>query len=77
MLENIHQYFCNISHAGFPYRPGPPDLKALNAKRQNKIERFKQQKETEKHLQELKPLVEREHVDDEVKVKKLNEKIYQ
>ena len=40
----------------------------LNAKRQQKIERYKQQKETERQLKELKPLLEKEHIDEEVKV---------
>lgn len=40
----------------------------MAANRGNKIQRFKEQKELEKKLNELRDTVEREHVDDEVKV---------
>lgn len=46
----------------------PSDLRAMAATRGNKIQRFKEQKELEKKLNELRDTVEREHVDDEVKV---------
>ncbi|KAK2155421.1 hypothetical protein LSH36_241g07018 [Paralvinella palmiformis] len=48
-------------------RPSQPNLQSLNAKRQQRIERYKQQKENERQLKELKSLLEKEHVDEEVK----------
>ena len=44
------------------------DLKTLEREREAKIARFKQQKERESRLQELLPLVEKDHVDEDVKV---------
>ncbi len=38
-------------------------------RRKDKIERFRQQKQTEAKLKELNAAVNREHVDDEVKVR--------
>ncbi|XP_059150330.1 immunoglobulin-binding protein 1-like [Physella acuta] len=43
------------------------DLNAMSAHRNNKIQRFKEKKEMEKKLAELKSQIERAHVDDEVK----------
>ena len=40
----------------------------MERERVAKIARFKQQKERESRLQELLPLVEKDHVDEEVKV---------
>ncbi|CAL1536193.1 unnamed protein product [Lymnaea stagnalis] len=43
------------------------DVNAMSAHRNNKIQRFKEKKMMEKRLGELKVLVEKEHVDDEIK----------
>lgn len=40
----------------------------MASQRNNKIQRFKEKKTLETKLSELKKLVEREHVDDEIKV---------
>ncbi|XP_055859683.1 immunoglobulin-binding protein 1-like [Biomphalaria glabrata] len=43
------------------------DVNAMSAHRNNKIQRFKEKKAMEKKMSELKVLIEREHVDEEVK----------
>ena len=48
--------------------PGRPDISAMQSKRDQKMARFKQQKETEKRLKELFEYVKKDHVDDEVMV---------
>ena len=58
-------------HANPNYCSGPPSadqMAAMAKQRQAKIERFKRQKETEQHLQELYKQVQKEHVDEDVKV---------
>lgn len=40
----------------------------MSGQRNNKIQRYKEQKELEKKLHDLKEVVEQDHVDDEVKV---------
>lgn len=46
---------------------GPPGVLDMANQRQNKIERYKQQKETEKKLKELYEHVQKPHVDEDVK----------
>lgn len=45
------------------------DIKAMAHKRQEKIARYKKQKETETQLKEMRKLINRDSVDDEVKVR--------
>ncbi len=52
------------------YRGDPQaDMIAQAHRRKDKIERFRQQKQTEVKLKELHAAVNREHVDEEVKVR--------
>ena len=44
------------------------DLMSMAATRNSKIQRYKEQKEIEKKLHDLRDIVEQDHVDDEVKV---------
>ncbi|ESO94278.1 hypothetical protein LOTGIDRAFT_232515 [Lottia gigantea] len=44
-----------------------PDLRAMSVQRASKIERFKQKRDIENKLKDLRTKVEDEHVDDEVK----------
>ena len=44
------------------------DLMSMAATRNSKIQRYKEQKELEQKLHDLRDVVEQEHVDDEVKV---------
>ena len=45
-----------------------PDVAELTRQREQKLERYRQQKKTEQRLRELHQSVMREHVDDEVQV---------
>ena len=44
---------------------------SMSAIRNSKIQRYKEQKELEKKIQDLREVVEQDHIDDEVKVIKL------
>lgn len=46
---------------------GPPDLMKMMGQREDKIRRYKEQKELEKKLKELEDAVKKENVDDEIK----------
>lgn len=48
-------------------RPGMQDLMSMAATRNSKIQRYKEQKELEKKLRDLRDVVEQDTVDDEVK----------
>ncbi|ELT88274.1 hypothetical protein CAPTEDRAFT_176820 [Capitella teleta] len=52
-----------------PPMHGPDEVKAMAAQRQEKIARFRKQKETENQLKEMQKLMEKEFVDDEIKRK--------
>ena len=45
-----------------------PDVAELTRQREKKLERYRQQKETERKLSELHKAVTKEHVDEEVQV---------
>ncbi|XP_052803915.1 immunoglobulin-binding protein 1-like [Mya arenaria] len=50
-----------------PRMPGPADLRIMGNIRATKVQRFREQKELEKRLSELRVTVEQDHVDDEVR----------
>ncbi|KAH9490413.1 Immunoglobulin-binding protein 1b [Bulinus truncatus] len=73
---NVINYDCHLleeedeeNNDGVPpsYNRTRQDITAMSAHRNNKIQRFKEKKAMEKRLSELKVLIERDHVDEEVK----------
>ena len=64
----VQKFFAFLfSHLFCMIRAG--DLLSMARQRHSKIERFKQEKEIEKRLQELSAEVEKPHVDEDVKVR--------
>ncbi len=65
-IEEDGQKSTNGKNSRTP-RAGGDDVLLMAKQRQSKIQRFKEQKEREKHLEELYAKVNQEHVEEEVK----------
>ena len=64
----VHPYH-NSEADMYHYHCSGMDMRAMASQRQSKIERFRQNKEYEGRLKELSETVEKESVDDEMKVR--------